>query len=61
MNKRYKRVDLPSNRMVAVNLPEGLDFIAEGWECPVCGRGNSPALLTCPCFEEKNNNGRLKG
>jgi hypothetical protein len=23
-----------------------------GWKCPVCGRGNSPKQLTCPCICE---------
>lgn len=22
-----------------------------GWECPVCGRGNSPFTTTCPCIQ----------
>jgi uncharacterized OB-fold protein len=39
----------------------GMDFKLMGWECPVCGRGNAPARLTCPCFKEKNKNGRQQG
>ena len=23
-----------------------------GWECPKCGRCNSPLLNTCPCWQE---------
>jgi len=22
-----------------------------GWECPKCGRGNSPDTKTCPCWQ----------
>lgn len=23
-----------------------------GWKCPCCGRCNSPAIKTCPCYED---------
>ena len=26
----------------------------QGWVCPVCGRGNSPYNLTCPCVNYEN-------
>ena len=25
---------------------------AQGWICPVCGRGNSPWSMVCPCQNE---------
>ena len=33
-------------------LPEPVEFEIPsliGWTCPVCGMGNSPFSLTCPC------------
>lgn len=24
-----------------------------GWECPCCGRVNSPSRLECPCYREQ--------
>lgn len=46
-----------------IKLPSGTDWEfttwpREGWKCPICGRGNAPTLLTCPCFRENNKNGR---
>lgn len=26
-------------------------FSVTGWICPVCGRGNSPLNMTCPCVK----------
>ena len=35
----------PNCRILNGNLKVGMS----GWVCPVCGRGNSPFVGTCPC------------
>lgn len=27
--------------------------MSHGWVCPLCGRANSPQLLSCPCTDSK--------
>ena len=27
--------------------------ILQGWECPKCGRVNSPTMGTCPCYLDR--------
>ena len=40
---------------IVVNSPtwEYKPAIPQGWECPKCGRVNSPTMGTCPCYLEK--------
>lgn len=30
-------------------LPQPFTAPNMGWQCPKCGRGNAPFVLTCPC------------
>ena len=41
---------------VVINSPtwEDKPAILQGWECPKCGRINSPMTGTCPCYLGKN-------
>lgn len=47
----------PNYGWIELPIGESWELTTEGWECPVCGRGNAPTLETCPCFREKNKNG----
>jgi len=44
---------LPPCRCQATRIYKFLDPVAqpsqEGWRCPVCGRGNAPFVMQCPC------------
>lgn len=40
---------------IVINSPtwEYKPAILQGWECPKCGRVNSPTTGTCPCYLTK--------
>ena len=45
----------PYEQPIIINSPiwEYKPAISQGWECPKCGRVNSPTVGTCPCYLTK--------
>ena len=52
--KHGPRAKADKNASTAVPNTEDLPL---GWECPVCGRGNSPWNAVCPCKRRREYSG----
>jgi hypothetical protein len=48
----FEALKWDKNQPIIVNSPmwEYKPAILQGWECPKCGRVNSPTTATCPCY-----------